>query len=328
MEPPLTPWPEPALDEIAAQGLAQPRADRAGTDAFPLAGSIPHALTHAPYPIEVLFLYHTNPMYDDPAVLDWKAVLEGIPLVVSFSPYLAETSEHADLLLPDCTYLEKWFLEPLEPSLGYPAVGLGRPVVDPLYDTRNTAEVLIELGRALGGSLATAMPWDGFVGALQERVQGLYQAGIGMPSPSPDAGEGQGGGQTFEEFWAELQSRGVWYDQPYEFGQWERAFATPSGKFEFYSQNLKERLEALEIPFEDEDLLPRYLATRPRLLRETNPRIPSTCALSRWSPTPSVGGPTFLGFKKPTGCTCRKNGTTGWNSTRRPPTNWVSTMGT
>jgi len=258
MEPPLAPWAEPTLDEVAAQGLSQPRADRAGTDVFPLAESVSHALTQAPYPIEVLFLYHANPMYDDPPGLDWKAALEGIPLVVSFSPYLDETSEHADLLLPDCTYLEKWFLEPLEPSLGYPVVGLGQPVVDSLYETRNIADVLIELAQAMGGSLAAAMPWNDFVEALQERVQGLYQAGMGMPSPAP--GEGQGEGQTFEEFWAELQSRGVWYDQPYEFGQWERVLTTPSGKFEFASQVLKERLEALGIPFEDEDLLPRYQA--------------------------------------------------------------------
>jgi anaerobic selenocysteine-containing dehydrogenase len=133
---------------------------------------------------------------------------------------------------------------------------LGQPVVAPLYDTYNTADVLIELAQAMGGSLAAAMPWNDFVEALRERVQGLYQSGVGMPSPSTALGEGQ----TFEEFWAELQSRGVWYDQPYEFGQWERVFATPSGKFEFASQILKERLETLGIPFADEDLLPRYQA--------------------------------------------------------------------
>jgi anaerobic selenocysteine-containing dehydrogenase len=252
MEAPLAPWSEPALDGIAEQGLAQPRADGAGTDAFPLAESVSYALTQAPYPIEVLFLYHTNPMYDDPPGLGWREALEGIPLVVSFSPYLDETSQHADLLLPDCTYLEKWFLEPLEPSLGYPAVGLGQPIVDPLYDTHNTADVLIELARAMGGSLATAMPWNDFVGALQERVRGLYQAGIGMPSGETT--------ETFEEFWTELQSRSVWYDQPYEFRQWERTFITPSGGFEFTSQILKEKLTTLGTPFEDEDLLPRYQA--------------------------------------------------------------------
>jgi anaerobic selenocysteine-containing dehydrogenase len=252
MEPPLAPWPEPALDEIAAQGLARPRADGAGTTEFPLAESVAHMLTQASDPIEVLFLYHTNPVYDDPPELGWEAVLDDVPLIVSFSPYLDETSRHANLLLPDCTYLEKWFLEPLEPSLGYPAVGLGQPVVDPLYDTRNTADVLLELAQAVGGSLGAAMPWNSFVEALQDQVQWLYESKTGMPSAETS--------ETFVEFWAELQARSVWYDQPYEFGQWERVFITPSGRFEFYSQILKGGLEVSGTPFEDDDLLPHYQA--------------------------------------------------------------------
>lgn len=245
MEAPLSPWPEPALDEIATRGLARSRVDGAGGERFPLAENVPHALTQlphqAPYPTEILFLYHANPVYDDPPGLDWEAAIERVPLVVSFSPYLDETSTRANLLLPDCVYLEKWFLEPLEPSLGYPVVGLGQPVIPPLYDTRNIADVLIELAQALGGSVAAAFPWDGFVEAIQERAQGLYQAGSGMPRA-----------ETFDEFWAELQSRGVWYDQPYEFA--------PSARFEFASQILAERLETLGVPFADEDLLPRYQA--------------------------------------------------------------------
>ena len=262
MEPPLTPWPEPASDEIAAQGLAQPRADGAGTDASPLAESVPHALTQAPYPIEVLFVYHNNPVYDDPPGLDWKVALEGIPLVVSFSPYLDETSEHADLLLPDCTYLEKWFYEVIEPSLGYPVVGLAQPVIEPLYETRNTGDVLIALAQAVGEPLAAALPWSSFEEALRARIQGLFEAGMGLPSKEhlKRKEEGQEVEPTFADFWDELRARGVWYAPPYDFGQWERVFATPSGKFEFYSQILKERLESLGIPFKDEDLLPCYQA--------------------------------------------------------------------
>ena len=248
MKPPLAPWPEPELDEVAASGLTRPRAD--GADGFGLAEDIPHALTHAAYPIEVLFLYHSNPAYDDPPGLDWDATLDDIPLVISFSPYLDETSARADLLLPDCTYLEKWCLEPLEPSLGYPAIGLGRPIVEPLYDTRSTGDVLVELGRAAGGSLAAAMPWAGFLEALQERARGLYEAGLGMPSGDSV--------ETFDEFWAQLQARAVWYDESYAFGQYERAFATPSRRFEFASQILQESLSQQDVPFEDEDLLPRY----------------------------------------------------------------------
>lgn len=251
MEAPLSPWPEPALDEIATRGLARSRVDGAGGERFPLAENVPHALAQlphqSPYPTEILFLYHANPVYNDPPELSWDAEIERVPLVVSFSPYLDETSALADLLLPDCVYLEKWFLEPLEPSLGYPVVGLGQPIVDPLYNTRNTADVLIELAQALGGSMAAAFPWNSFVEAIQEQARGLYQAGSGMPRA-----------ETFDEFWAELQSRAVWYDQPYEFGVKEQTFATPSGKFEFASQILEERLETLGVPFADEDLLPNY----------------------------------------------------------------------
>ncbi len=247
---PLAPWPEPSLDEVARQGLSNPRIDGAGSAQFPLAQNVPHALAQSSAPIDVLFLYHANPVYHHPQELDWKTMLERIPLVVGFSPYLDETSEYADLLLPDSTFLEKWFLEPLEPSLGYPATGLGQPAVEPVYDTRNVADVLMDLARAVGGSMAAAMPWDSFEEAIREQVVGLYEDGLGMPS-----GEVSG---SFGQFWAEFQSRSVWYHQPYEFGQWERVFATPSGKFEFYSQTLKERLEALDLPVEDADLLPRY----------------------------------------------------------------------
>ncbi len=250
MPSPLAPWPETPLDEIATQGLSRPRIDGAGSTQFPLAENAPHALAQSSAPIDILFLYHANPVYNHPGELDWKTTLERIPLVVGFSPYLDETSEYADLLLPDSTFLEKWFLEALEPSLGYPATGLGQPAVEPVYDTRNVADVLMDLARAVGGSVAAAMPWDSFEEAIREQVQGLYQDGRGMPSGAVSG--------SFEQFWAEFQSRSVWYHQVYEFGQWERIFATPSAKFEFYSQTLKERLETLNLPFEDADLLPRY----------------------------------------------------------------------
>ncbi len=251
VEPPLAPWPEVVPDEIAARGLAQPRVDGAGGPGAPLAEHAPHRRTEepeAPWPVDVLFLYHSNPLYDDPPGVGWAERLANTRLVVSFSPYLDETSALADLLLPDCTYLEKWFLEPLEPSLGYPAVGLGRPLVEPLYDTRNTGDVLIQLARALGDPIAAAFPWPHFVAALEERVKGLYQSGRGLPTA-----------ESWEAFWAEFQSRAVWYDPQYEFGQWERVLATPSGRFELASPQLKARLEAVGLRVTDQDLLPHFV---------------------------------------------------------------------
>jgi anaerobic selenocysteine-containing dehydrogenase len=46
--------------------------------------------------------------------------------------------------------------------------------------------------------------------------------------------------KTFEEFWKQLQEKGGWWDPIYDFKEWNRVFRTPSKKFEFYSQALKQ----------------------------------------------------------------------------------------
>ena len=244
-QPPLADWPAAVLDEAALAGLAQPRLDGAGTARFPLAPDVAPALAQgivaAGQAPGALFLYHANPLYDYPTG-GWDEALARIPLIISFAPYLDETSVHADLLLPDCTFLEKWFYEPLAPSIGVPAVALGRPAIEPLYDTRNTGDVLIVLAQAVGGSVGDAFPWSSFQAAIQTRLKGLFDSAQGVPRRD-----------TFDEFWAELKARGVWYVPDYETGQRDQVLLTPSGKFEFYSQTLEQALGSGD----DEKLLPR-----------------------------------------------------------------------
>jgi anaerobic selenocysteine-containing dehydrogenase len=69
---------------------------------------------------------------------------------------------------------------------------------------------------------------------LQFRVRDIFEAGRGSIVTD-----------TFDQFWDEFLERGVWSAPPYRLGEWERVLTTPSGKFEFYSQNLKRTLEAL-----------------------------------------------------------------------------------
>ena len=236
---PLMPWPEVIQDDIAAEGSAMPRLDGAGTEKYPLAESVHQAIPEAvrrgdPYEVGLLLVYRSNPLYSGPNVRGFSEAFERIPFIVSFSPFMDETSEKANLILPDCTYLEKWLYFPLEPSLGYPVLGLAQPVVEPLYDTMNAGEVLLRIARELGGSVAASFPWADFTESVQFRLGGVFEAGRGLMVRG-----------TFEEFWDELRSRGVWWDPPYEFGQWEEVFTTPSGRFEFYSQHLRDKLETL-----------------------------------------------------------------------------------
>jgi anaerobic selenocysteine-containing dehydrogenase len=248
-QPPLADWPTVEPDETARAGLAQPRLDGAGSSRFPLASNVASALAQGIATAEripgALFLYHANPLYDYPTA-GWQEALARIPFIVSLAPYLDETSAHADLLLPDCAFLEKWFYEPLVPSIGVPAVALGRPAIEPLYSTRNIGDVLIALAKAVGGNVSAAFPWASFLDGIQVRIKGLFDSGQGVPMR-----------ETYDEFWAEFVARGVWYVTDYEVGQWDEVLTTPSGKFEFYSQTLAQVLGK-----GDEKLLPRYQAPR------------------------------------------------------------------
>jgi anaerobic selenocysteine-containing dehydrogenase len=114
------------------------------------------------------------------------------------------------------------------PSTGYPVVGLRQPVVQPLYDTRNSGDVVIQIARELGGSVALAFPWNDFEEVLQYRVNGLWRSEQGDIIAT-----------EYQYFWEEFRLRSLWSDPPYRFGEWSRVFATPSGRYEFYAQGLK-----------------------------------------------------------------------------------------
>jgi anaerobic selenocysteine-containing dehydrogenase len=190
-----------------------------------------------PYPVSAVFLHQANPLFCSPEPDRFNEAFrdeDQVPFIVSFSPFMDESTSHADLVLPDHTYLEGWSEDVLVPSLGYPVLGLGQPAIQPLYDTQHTGDVLIALTRKLGGTASTSFPWRNFEELLRFRLRGIFEASLGSIVTD-----------TFDQFWDELRERGVWSVPPYRFGERERLLTTPSGKFEFYSQNLKHALEAL-----------------------------------------------------------------------------------
>ena len=230
---PYLPWPDVHLDATAEQGLAQPRLDHAGTERYPLAESVYQQLPESiasqdPYPVNALFLYYTNPLFSSPEVEPVRNALKNVPFIVSFSPFLDDSSMYADLILPDHTYLERLQDVEMVPSTGYPVVGLRQPVVAPLFDTRHTGDVLLEIAKKLGGTVELAFPWDDFEQLLQYRVNGLWRSEQGNIIAT-----------EYQHFWEEFRLRSFWADPPYRFGEWSRVFGTPSGRYEFYAQALK-----------------------------------------------------------------------------------------
>jgi anaerobic selenocysteine-containing dehydrogenase len=221
-KPPFAFWPAFESDDVARSGLKVPRLDGAGTAAFPLATSVHEALVEAllsgGQKPEALLLYRANPLFARIQPKRWRSALERIPFIVSFSPYLDETvSSIATLVLPDHTFLERWEDAGEAPGVGFPVAGVRRPVVDPMLDTRASGDVLLELAKGLGGSVASAFPWRTFRAALDVRLRGLFEAKRGsIVAPTEDG------------FMAQLFKEGVWSD--------DKADPVPIKMFSFSTQ--------------------------------------------------------------------------------------------
>ncbi len=119
---------------------------------YPLAS---HAVsTHMPYmvmkgeaKVSVYMTYYDNPAYTYPAGHIWEGMMKDeklIPFFASFSPYMSETAELADLIIPDVTYLERWDAESMPNDLR-PWLGIRQPVIKPLGGTQEWRQSTIEI---------------------------------------------------------------------------------------------------------------------------------------------------------------------------------------
>jgi thiosulfate reductase / polysulfide reductase chain A len=141
-------WPQP--DPVPPAGpvpsaIAKP-------PLYPLAS---HAVsTNAPYmvmrgeaKVSVWMTYYDNPVYTYPSSHVWEKFLSDeslVPFFASFSCYMSETTELADLIIPDVTYLERHDPESM-PSGLYPCLSIRQPVIEPLGGTQELRQTLIEV---------------------------------------------------------------------------------------------------------------------------------------------------------------------------------------
>jgi anaerobic selenocysteine-containing dehydrogenase len=236
-KPPLTDSPPPKGDTITQQGLSMPRIDGAGDSSFPLAshaaGTFPNAvLRQNPYAIDTLMIYHTNPLYNRVDAASYTKAFDKIPFIVNFTPFMDETSLHSDLILPDSTFLERWESTAVSSSLGKAVFGVRQPVVEPLYNTLNTGDFILQLAKKLGNPIAGALPWKDSQHFTKERIRGIQESGKGSVI-SPYS----------KKFWKKLLEKGGWWDTEYNFEELRKEFNTPSRKFEFFSQLMKNSME-------------------------------------------------------------------------------------
>jgi len=218
----------PALpkDSVAEKGLQAERVDGAGT-IFPFARHAYQAVADRVlegYPLDVLFLYDANPVFEVPGGAKFTQAFEKIPFIVSFSTFMDESAELADLVLPEPTFLERWQDDYIE-GLGYPGVALRQPVIAPLHDTLDIPDFFLKIAEKMGGEFAKAFPWKSYEEVLQFRLK--------------DIGTD----------WDTLKELGVWLTPGYRYSKrgderWfnvvgrDRVRAPRDGYFDFYSREL------------------------------------------------------------------------------------------
>jgi anaerobic selenocysteine-containing dehydrogenase/Fe-S-cluster-containing dehydrogenase component len=113
-----------------------------------------------------LVIHGSNPVFSLPASAGFAEALAKVDLVVSTASMADETTEVANLLLPDHTPLESW--GDASPRPGVRSVV--QPTIRPLHDTQALGDTLLGVARAMGGSAASQMP----EGSWQSVVEGNW----------------------------------------------------------------------------------------------------------------------------------------------------------
>ena len=127
-------------------------------------------LLDAPPP-QLLLLDDANPLFAAPAAWKVGEWLRQVPFIVSVGSFVDETSAHADLVLPDHTFLETWTESAPESGAAAFVTAVAGPAAKPLYDTRSTPDVLLDVSRRLKQPFAPPLAWQTFEEMLQAPVE-------------------------------------------------------------------------------------------------------------------------------------------------------------
>ena len=142
-------WPQPSPEPgkpTKASYLAHP-------PEYPLAAHkvshlVPFWIAEGKQKINVYFTYQDNPVYTNPGSMAvWGKLFKDeklIPYFVSMSPFMGEETALADLILPDCPYLERWEPESMPNSL-WPWLGIRQPVHKSLGESRENRMLLRDI---------------------------------------------------------------------------------------------------------------------------------------------------------------------------------------
>lgn len=261
---------EVQLDNAAQAGTQKKRLDLALARSAPCSGNGLYPFLDAlakggPYPIDILLVHEANPAYSLAENQVFESALAKVGTVVSFSSYMDETAQQADLILPNHMALER-----LDDVIGLPGLpaayyAVASPIIKPQLDTKHTGDVILGLAKSFGGSVAGSLPWASYEAYLKDRVKSLAASGKGAVADStsadlsklrtgesPKANYGDAAG-----LWKKLASGACWYDAP---ADPVKNLSTPSQKIEIACQLLQKKGLSVD---EDAVYLPHFAQLTP-----------------------------------------------------------------
>ena len=179
---------------------------------------IPPMITGKPYPIKGLVAYATALFHSIPNVPRTKEALKNLDFYVAIDTLPQEHVMWADVVLPECTYLERY--DPLfTPAEKDPYILLRQPAVEPLYESKPGWWIARELGIRLG--LEKYFPWKSYDEVIDWQLKAL--------------------GSSLEKVkqTGQLIQKGKPYLEDWE-GTGKSPFGTASGKIELWSKDCQD----------------------------------------------------------------------------------------
>lgn len=152
----------------------------------------------------VVLFRGVNPVNDLPADVGLQQTLNRDDIfVASFSSFMDETAEMADLILPERSPMEDWGDDVPSPGPGFEVIGMQQPVVNPLpgMNPMGFADILLQLSREMGLDGASPLNMPTYHHLLQDqarKIQALERGSV------QDA--------NFNSFWNSLLQQGGWWD--------------------------------------------------------------------------------------------------------------------
>jgi thiosulfate reductase / polysulfide reductase chain A len=136
---------------------AQPRIDKDAAAVVGATGSWVAwrnmvAAGKTPYPVRGMFVYKQNPMLAVPDTARTAEMFRKMDLVVVIDTMPSDTAMFADVILPECTYLEREDAVQSFPGIE-PAIALRMKAIEPMYETKPVIEIMRGLGEVLAKPL-------------------------------------------------------------------------------------------------------------------------------------------------------------------------------